>query len=264
MKQAFSIASALHPEVNQDSYFLMDDFLAGGVFDGVGGMAHGDKASSVSCEAVNKQLLIDKDFEYNTKTALEQARMQLTLENKRLERHEYMDSTAVVCYINPEGCGNIAWCGDSRAYGLTNEGRLSLLTRDHNLLFSMEQDKLISKMQAARINNLIDNSSSANMISLKGGKKAWRQWVYRNYIFSSVGQGVIEMTYFFMNDYLGILLTTDGVHDNLTMREMEQAIYESSSDSICQNLVEKAKERSESVHDRAKPDDITALFLSVD
>ena len=60
-----------------------------------------------------------------------------------------------------------------------------------------------------------------------------------------------------------VLLTTDGINDNLTDIEIAEIMAGSSpAQMAAERLVAKAKERSlDTGHPRAKPDDITAIVM---
>jgi len=57
------------------------------------------------------------------------------------------------------------------------------------------------------------------------------------------------------------LSNTDGVHDNLTFKEMEEVVTKNGD--VAKLLVEKAKKRSKENHFRSKPDDISAIVIEV-
>jgi len=57
------------------------------------------------------------------------------------------------------------------------------------------------------------------------------------------------------------ILTTDGVHDNLTFNEMEEVVTKKGD--VAKLLVEKARKRSQGKHFRSKPDDISAVVIEV-
>lgn len=59
-----------------------------------------------------------------------------------------------------------------------------------------------------------------------------------------------------------VILTSDGVHDNLTFSEIEEIA--AGEGDIAEILVKMAKERLQSDHFRAKPDDISVVVVEVE
>lgn len=59
-----------------------------------------------------------------------------------------------------------------------------------------------------------------------------------------------------------IILTSDGVHDNLIKDEIEKVLNGGQS-NLAEELVQRAKTRSKENHIRAKPDDISAIVVEV-
>ena len=60
-----------------------------------------------------------------------------------------------------------------------------------------------------------------------------------------------------------MLLTSDGVHDNLTTWEISDIVAATKLEDLSNTLVDAAIERSVSGKGRAKPDDVTAVVLPV-
>lgn len=61
-----------------------------------------------------------------------------------------------------------------------------------------------------------------------------------------------------------VLLTTDGIHDNLIQDEMEGTLKSSADvQQSADNMVEAAAQRSAEKGDRANPDDMTTLVVEV-
>lgn len=58
-----------------------------------------------------------------------------------------------------------------------------------------------------------------------------------------------------------LILTSDGIHDNLTTDEMENCLRGNEQTEISR-IVSSAEARSNSAHIRAKPDDMTAAILT--
>ncbi|HXE10039.1 MAG TPA: hypothetical protein VN554_01290, partial [Verrucomicrobiae bacterium] len=60
-----------------------------------------------------------------------------------------------------------------------------------------------------------------------------------------------------------VLMTSDGIHDNLTSAEIEEAIEGAATDVAVHDLIIEARDRSRDLgHDRSKPDDMTAVMLT--
>lgn len=78
-----------------------------------------------------------------------------------------------------------------------------------------------------------------------------------------LGDGEVDPRIILVDIQLGdrILLTTDGIHDNLTSAEIAALLDDSDPDGAAEALIAAARERSVSSHFRAKPDDMSVVVI---
>jgi len=118
--------------VNQDAFIDRPDLRLWAVADGMGGLADGDVASRMVCDA-----LANTPIAANLDAQCESVIEQLRQVNEYLRRCAnrpinpiHSGSTVVVLLIRGNACAAL-WAGDSRAYRL-RDGVLSQLTTDHS------------------------------------------------------------------------------------------------------------------------------------
>lgn len=128
-------------ENNEDSYVICNgEILIAAVADGIGGHAHGEIASMLSCVGIAEKF---KAFKFPDKLEAENLRNTLAnwiedVNRKIFERNKAemnplpMGSTLCTAIFAEDFtiCGNV---GDSRLYCLA-DGKLKQLTRDHTVL----------------------------------------------------------------------------------------------------------------------------------
>jgi protein phosphatase len=120
-------------EINEDAYLDQPERGLWAVADGMGGHTVGDFASRVVIEA-----LASLGSPPKLESFAAEARKQLLAANQRLRaeavsRNAQMIGSTVVVLLAWGGYCAYLWAGDSRVY-LYRDGRLRLLTRDHNRL----------------------------------------------------------------------------------------------------------------------------------
>lgn len=216
--------------------------------DGVGGTTAGREASNKALEVIKFRLADwhkDDDFqvEGKLKNIIEEASLAVS--------HNVPNglTTAVISKIisfDKEKILFIASVGDSRAY-LFRKENLTLITRD---------DSIIPKKIAQKLEHV----TSADQLNDLEGKA----FLLRSIVTQAVGQlESLEVRSYSVvvkaNDKF--ILTTDGVHDNLTFNEIEEVVGHKGD--VAELLVGKAKERSKESHFRSKPDDISAIVIEV-
>ena len=112
---------------NEDSYLENADLGLWLVADGVGGNTHGDFASQVVTQTVERKIKSGSTL----KDAIVSAHLALIkLARENLEM-KGMASTVVAVKFE-EARYQIAWVGDSRAYLITKNNAIRQLTKDHN------------------------------------------------------------------------------------------------------------------------------------
>jgi serine/threonine protein phosphatase PrpC len=153
-----------------------------------------------------------------------------------------------------------AHVGDSRIYLLQSEKPLQRLTSDDGLLAKLVENQIINDKDALRIDQamIADELSDIELsyFKLRGG------------ITQALGGPLaptIHIDQIPIQPGDRILLCTDGIHDNLTDREIEAILRDSPRTASARILVERSLERSHEDRSRtirAKPDDMSAIVIT--
>ncbi len=173
-------------------------------------------------------------------------------------------TTAAVAKIFETEKGNpfvvVASVGDSRIY-LFRDSQLDHLTLDH-AIFLPGQDEKDAKLMQMTLAEATDLS--------KLTKEEQNAFHNRNIVSSCLGNGSNNRPVISVDDFEvckgdRILITSDGIHDNLTNTEIKAISQQKgSSNDVVNELVMTARSRSkDSSHIRAKADDMTAVILSL-
>ncbi|OGD93616.1 hypothetical protein A2697_04135 [Candidatus Curtissbacteria bacterium RIFCSPHIGHO2_01_FULL_41_44] len=251
-----TVASLKHPDRNEDAIgFPYGEEEKGlnwaAVLDGVGGLEHGELASRIAIEVISTNLsnldpaLKSEEVEKKIKETLQQASRVVS------EKVPGGATTCVIVKIVEDDNGKtavIGSVGDSRAY-LLREGNLRLITEDDSLIPVVLREEF-------------DDTDGSDL-----DKYDYAIFRQRNIVTQSLGSDQ-EIGVHLYREKLNrgdmIILTSDGVHDNLTTREIEEVVAEGGD--VAEALVEKAKNRSvipKEENIRAKPDDISAVVVEV-
>lgn len=241
-------ASLRHPERNEDAIYFDPKANLAMVLDGVGGGPSGERASRLALEIIKDHL-----SELKVGDSIEDAMLKAFYKatSKVATNLPGAGTTAVVAKIIEFGDRKravIGSVGDSRVY-LLSENRLEQITED---------DSLIPPKSSKKLNNVTKEEEL-------GDDAVW--FNQRNVITQCIGVP-IDNPYFYTIDLKNgdkLILTSDGVHDNLTSREIEHVAVNSSN--IAEDLVQRAKGRSavsKEENIRAKADDISAVVVEVD
>lgn len=244
-----SEASLKHPDRNEDAISFDEKAGFAMVLDGIGGIAGGQEASNLARDIIRDNL-------YGKESDLEAAKQHLknvVLEASKMVKAESSaggTTVVVVKVINADSgmTALIASVGDSRAY-IFREGKLRLITEDDSVI-------------PLKLREQFDATDGSDL-DLKYDYAIFRQ---RNLITQSLGSGnedELDVHLYTENLQKGdrIILTSDGVHDNLTTGEIREIA--GTQEDISGKLLEKAKERSKTDHFRAKQDDISAVVMEV-
>jgi protein phosphatase len=262
---AVSSAADAHPEGNQDSYILDPDCGVAAVFDGMGGTNGGAIASQTAAASVSQAIDMLRPDGQTLQDALRQAQSRL----QRLARIEpsllEMGTTAVLACVQGDQA-TVCWVGDSRAYLATAEGELRRLTVDHDLVDNDVRIGQLERAAANELHELLDDAGGSDDALDRGGPAAQRAFTGRNQLFGELmfGGPIDDITLTVQKSDL-VILTSDGIHDNLTQQEMTELVAAArveGDDQVAAALVEHALNRSRSDHGRAKPDDLTAVTLT--
>lgn len=255
---------------NEDAFFMDPEEGFCGVFDGVGGHKGGDEASSLASDYVQRVLaelpsdLSVEQVQAKVYEALEGANQGI-FDNSE-EREAMTTATVVVIWTDSEGkpvaiIGNV---GDSRAYRLPKRGKLEQLTKDDNLLNGEFIDDGLNEEKKREIQHKLDSvASKEDYNELSEVEKSYYE--KRNIITQALGQGNVEPTVTAVPLKPGnrLLVCTDGVHDNLTPEQIQQALRSNQKGNIVSRLMKKALGVIQSESFRAKDDDVTLVVIEI-
>lgn len=287
-----TIASDLHPERNEDALLIDRQRGLAAVFDGVGGSVAGEVAARLAARVLRhgwKRLLDDWRARGKARVPLNtshdigdvldqllriahEAVRRIELPNdpddeRRQSGAESAATTAalaVVYRLRGKRGQHVtcAWVGDSRVYRLRARGRLIRLTCDDGLLSRLVHDGVVSERDATRI----DQASFAGELPDIDQSLFNR----RNGITQSLGgphTPEVHLAHTTLLPGERLLLCTDGIHDNLTDRELEILLRRGARTTVARTIVAHAHERSREdtfAAMRAKPDDMTAIVITCD
>lgn len=231
---ACSKPSGKYSDVNKDNYFTDDENGIAGVFDGVADKgAPASKYAADYCKSRMRKSRTLKD---------------ILIRCSRLIYQQKLNSATTAAIVRITDKIELAYAGDSRIYMLNQDG-FRCLTLDHGLNNNWGTQTVL-----AAADNLTDIPV--------GDRSAFRT---RNVITSALG-GISNPT---VDQYIAegplengekIILTTDGIHDNLTTAEIEEILVTHQGD-LAEALVLHAEARSKEDHFRAKDDDLTAVVI---
>lgn len=262
------------PDTPSDDALLFDTGRGViGVFDGVGSAVLADKAAQIAGETVANTL--DKKDQISSKEAMA-AQLQKSLLDAHStilgidtvvpEGRERPATTATVAKVfrthDGEQFVGIASVGDSRAYLYRQQpegAALVCLTTDQvptNLSQQQVKERQDRLSNIETVDDLMSLSDSDRM--------AWRT---RNIIGGALGSHVgaepqIIMQKVFPGDK--IIVTTDGVHDNLSTHQIEEIAGQHDTTALAEALVKSSQhEFSNPLSVRKKRDDMTAGVMEV-
>lgn len=281
-----SVPCERHPERNEDRMLMHPQSGIAAVFDGVGGSAAGEIASSTAarsaiegwkqqlqnihnhnhqnasgfledCDKVDLCVILEKliaEADEQVRTAgAEQAGtddLATTVAMGALCRHVGKNNYTLV----------YAHVGDSRVYLLRGQEPLQRLTSDDGLLAKLVENQLMDEGQAQKIDQAMRAEELTdveyNYFRLRGGITQALGGPHPPTIH-------VDTTEISAGDR--ILLCTDGIHDNLTDEEIEHILRTSPRNSAARALVDYSVLRSHEERPltiRAKPDDMSAIVLT--
>lgn len=247
-----SAASRAHPRRDsQDRWILDEQQGIAMIADGMGGHQGGQDAAELAVGVVRAgayPLPPEGERQGSAAQLLLNARSSLLGQRTVNQALFEADATAVVALRDGEHL-EVAWCGDSRAY-LLRESKLQSLTLDHAASL-----RGMPPHRQREIQDALDRTD--NPSQLQGELRD--HYRSRNRVSSGVSEGAIGEVGVLLRAGDRILLCSDGISDNLSLEEIQQAL--DTPGALAEELVDRAYTRSRSDHPRAKQDDITALIL---
>lgn len=271
--QAKSIASERHRELNEDSIFNLPEKKALGVFDGMGGHVAGDVASRIARDHVGKGLKVLSEGLSLDQTQrflisiLKETHEKISQQARENPALRGMGTTASVVKIweGPQGerkavIGNV---GDSRVYIGRSNGLVEQITLDDNAIRQMMARQTISLTEALALQGKLNNATDLSKLT----PQEQSLFKDRNAISQALGQDNISPRIHVVDVRVGdkIIVTSDGVHDNLTDTEISKVLAQSpDNQKAVENLTEAARRRSrDAAHPRHKPDDMSAIIAEI-
>ncbi len=249
---SFSVASVAHPKENQDAFFTDKKNKSAGVFDGLGGLVHGKEVATSAAEFC-KIGISQNGVEKSLKSC-----HQFLKEKSKKEYGKDIATTGTIIQIySKQSPAYVVWgnVGDSRIY-YYSELKFSQETTDDSLVTQAENRGWLDASKAEKINQATD---------LKGLNKVEKNLFNgRQMITQALGIGEMKPKIGKFKARKGdlIILTSDGVHDNLTNTQIEKILKEKPADPA-KKLVEGSVVISEGRTIRAKADDMTAVVVEL-
>jgi len=248
-----SLPSAAHPEENQDTFFIDKENNTAGVFDGIGGIAGGKEAATWTKKCFESSLVLE-----SLESVFRKCHFLLKEKGEAAFGNQVGTTAALVKIYPHEAEPLVIWgsVGDSRVFRFSSQ-RLLQISIDDSLIIQALEKGWIDQVKAESI----DQAER-----LKGFNKVESGlFKSRNVITQALGMGIMEPR---IGKFTGkegdlIILTSDGVHGNLTKRQIEE-ILQKNPKNPAKKLAEAAFQVSQGVSLRATQDDITAVVLKLE
>jgi PPM family protein phosphatase len=215
-------------ERNEDSYINNESLGLWVVADGVGGNGHGDVASQIATQAVERKVRQGSELSQ----AILDANTAIIEAVKEQESLAGMATTLVACRFDAYHQFQLAWVGDSRAYLIDRSG-ISQISSDHNVANTLFEEGAITGDEVQAHPGQHELTQALGLLSL-------------DKVPMSLGELHDE-------DYL--LLCTDGLSGVLSDQEIYRIITQSQSiDLACERLLQ-------DVLERGAPDNVTFTLI---
>ena len=224
------------------------------VIDGMGGHEGGSEAANVIGRALSDKIDgIDLNQSEDV-LVREIKRIVSEIQQEVIKRVPYNGGAAVTFSITkPNGVVIIASMGDTRAYVIKKEGTIYPATIDNESGYGATSVEEVGRKRGTEAQQLDNYDKESNDRALNDKFK--RRNIVDN-VFVSNERNVINpgITILKLNEGDNLILTSDGVHDNLTLLEIRDAFVKGGAEGLLNTAVERSKNYS---HVRNKPDDIS-------
>ena len=259
-----SISSDKHPERNEDTVLADQENGTFAIFDGIGGHAAGETASRLAA-AVVREGLKGEPTPSAVETALLQANKAVFEKSQEDLGLKGMGTTASVVKISPtpEGewkayLGNV---GDSRIY-LYRGRELRPLTLDDNFFLALANKSPEETFKLQEALDRVSSEADAHRLGFEDRNHYYRQTSRITQALGSERTAIKpHPSTIDLQPGDRLLITSDGIHDNLTTAEMLGVLSASPS---AEALMRAAQVRSrQEEHIRHKKDDMTAVLVEI-
>lgn len=248
---------------SEDYVLITEDFL--GVFDSVGGRDNGQLVSHLAGKVIAAAWRSLSEIERQGPPEQIESTLQVLIrladttiaELPIPPEQKRPATTAALCALSAhqgQVYATVAHTGDSRVYLLRAGQPLRRLTKDNGYFSFAVRHQKLTEEEALRI----EQAEQADDLS----PEQQAHFARRNKITCAVGWSDfphIQTSSLVLLPRDRVLLCTDGVHDNLTDREIEKILLVATDEPGAQSLVNAALERSQQTHFRAKRDDMSAI-----
>lgn len=267
-----SLGDTARPPTNQDAW--AGSGLAVACLDGLGGHGDGEVASGIGAQAFTESLEVALASPRPASVAFDAMREALLAARAAARDggrgNPIMSAAVVVAVLAAESPDlHLVWAGDCRAYVWSPlASRLvQRVTEDHDEIYSQWLGSRCSDAAAARARWAVDRAQTASEAFHLGGPLAKKAFRRRNAMHSelAVGQPTARKAVCPMGGFA--MLTSDGVHGNLTHPELEEVViaHLGSSGGALQDLpaavCEAARVLGDEGSGRRHPDDITCVVV---
>jgi serine/threonine protein phosphatase PrpC len=268
-----SLGDTARPPTNQDAWSGRG--RAAVCLDGLGGHGDGEVASAIGARAFD--VAVDGALERERPASVLFDAMRSSLLMARDEARDggpgnsAMTAAAVVAVLSADAPHvHLAWAGDCRAYVWSPRARgvLTRATEDHDEIYNQWLQSRCSDAAAARARAAVDRAQTASEAFHLGGALAKKAFRRRNSMHVELAIGEASARDVPLADGGFVMLTSDGVHGNLTHPELEDFVFshlESSTDALAglpATVCAAAQRLGDEGSGRRHPDDITAVVLS--
>lgn len=230
-----------------------------GVFDGMGGPGNGDTASRAAAQSLEKELLSRPD---NSPGNIEAVRKWIEAATIRINKavkeaigkNLRAGTTGTIATII-EDTAFIVNAGDSRCYLFNKESLdFKLLTKDDGLTNDPE------------VQIIVDSASEIEDLTTIEALHAFKDRNFLTLCFGHIEDyNPATITKVELNRGDILLLSSDGLHDNLTYQEIVQVLISSKDEDfekICKDLVAATELRIQEDSFRSKDDDVSVVLMS--
>jgi len=261
-----TVPSEKHPEYNEDRVWENPAAQAVGICDGMGGRAGAERAASIVADALASNFDVRGESIEEKDQAIEKIvrdanELILAEAQKNPELCKMATTLAFLVFDVAEGkpiafVGNV---GDSRVYLKKSSAPIQAVTLDHSndWLFNRDTKK------AWELQKKLSEVTKASQ--LRGDDRY--SFEERNILGQVMGRSLKEVSVYVISDFSEgdtFVLSSDGIHDNLTDNELNNILSnDEQPQRLAELITEAATKKSKSRSIRAKKDDMSVIVVRV-